>query len=200
MKVCIQCNLELGLEEFYWKRRHLGQREARCRGCKNKNSNRIDLVLVRRVRQKRHRDANPEQSRIRRRRWILKHGRPLREKMNEYQNRRFRENPAYRARKNLSCRLAHIVAKRGSFKHEAVSKLLGCPRVWLEVHLESLFVSGMTWDNYGSVWHVDHIKPCSLFDLSKREQQLACFHWTNLQPLFAADNRRKSNKYGTNTH
>ena len=47
---------------------------------------------------------------------------------------------------------------------------------------------------YGS-WHIDHIKPCAKFDLSKIEEQKACFHFTNLQPLWASDNLRKSAKY-----
>lgn len=67
--------------------------------------------------------------------------------------------------------------------------------MWVEVHLESLFKTGMSWENYGPVWHVDHIKPCALFDLTDPEQQRICFHWTNLQPLFALDNMRKSDSY-----
>ena len=43
----------------------------------------------------------------------------------------------------------------------------------------------MTWDNYGGYWHIDHIIPCCRFDLTKEEEQLKCFHYTNLQPLFA---------------
>lgn len=42
----------------------------------------------------------------------------------------------------------------------------------------------MNWINQGTVWEVDHIKPCSLFDLSKENEQQKCFHYTNLQPLF----------------
>lgn len=70
-------------------------------------------------------------------------------------------------------------------------ELIGCPMVWLEAHLESLFAPCMTWGNHGKVWHIDHIKPCAKFDLTDPEQQRICFHWTNLQPLFAADNIRK---------
>jgi hypothetical protein len=53
----------------------------------------------------------------------------------------------------------------------------------------------MSWDNYGfRGWHIDHKKPCALFDLSLPEQQRECFHFSNLQPLWAADNLAKGVK------
>ena len=47
----------------------------------------------------------------------------------------------------------------------------------------------------GKEIHIDHIKPCAKFDLTKKEEQEKCFHYTNLQPLWAIDNMMKSNKY-----
>jgi hypothetical protein len=61
--------------------------------------------------------------------------------------------------------------------------------------LEKKFLPGMNWENYGE-WHIDHIVPCSSFDLSKSEQQKICFNYSNLQPLWAADNIRKSDSIG----
>ena len=52
----------------------------------------------------------------------------------------------------------------------------------------------MTWDNYGD-WHVDHIRPCCSFDLTKIEEQNICFHYTNLQPLWAEENFKKNGRY-----
>jgi hypothetical protein len=52
----------------------------------------------------------------------------------------------------------------------------------------------MTWENYGSYWHVDHIHPCSLFDFSIEENRNKCFNWTNLTPLEGIENIKKSNK------
>ena len=70
-------------------------------------------------------------------------------------------------------------------------ELVGCDIDTLCLHLESQFQKGMEWINYGE-WHVDHIKPCASFDLSDPKQQQECFHYTNLQPLWAADNLAKA--------
>jgi hypothetical protein len=51
----------------------------------------------------------------------------------------------------------------------------------------------MSFKNYGK-WHIDHIRPCASFDLSKASEQKECFHYTNLQPLWAEDNLSKGIK------
>ena len=84
----------------------------------------------------------------------------------------------------------------GTSKSAATLELLGCSVEELKKHLENQFIKGMTWNNYGlHGWHIDHIKPCASFDLTKEEEQRKCFHYTNLQPLWAKDNLSKSNKY-----
>jgi len=72
-------------------------------------------------------------------------------------------------------------------------ELTGCSKEELITHLQSKFTEGMTWDNYGE-WHIDHILPCVSFNLEDPEEQKKCFHWTNLQPLWAIDNIRKGAK------
>jgi hypothetical protein len=73
--------------------------------------------------------------------------------------------------------------------------LLGCSIVFLKERLESQFKKGMTWDNWAlDGWHIDHIYPCTSFDLTKKSEQKICFHWSNLQPLWAKDNLSKSAK------
>ena len=63
-------------------------------------------------------------------------------------------------------------------------------RDWLSFQFET----GMTWDNYGREWQIDHVLPMSRFDLSDPTNRMICFGWTNLQPLWTADNRLKSNR------
>jgi hypothetical protein len=74
--------------------------------------------------------------------------------------------------------------------------LLGCSIEFLKKHLETQFTEGMSWDNYTYYgWHIDHIKPCKLFDLSKPEEQQKCFHYSNLQPMWWHDNLIKKANY-----
>ncbi len=92
-------------------------------------------------------------------------------------------------------------ALRGERKHHRSLELLGCSISDLRLRLESLWKPGMTWENWGTwkhngpmKWHIDHIKPCASFDLRDPEQQRKCFHYSNLQPLWAIDNLKKGKR------
>ena len=87
-------------------------------------------------------------------------------------------------------------AVKGNVKSARTQELIGCSVEALRSHLESRFKDGMTWENYGE-WHVDHIIPCSSFDFTNSSEQFECFNYKNLQPLWAAENIRKSNKMPT---
>ena len=97
---------------------------------------------------------------------------------------------------NIETRINIAIKNRGYKKSNYTLKLLGCSINEVRQHLENQFQDGMTWKNYGkNGWHVDHIKPLSLFDLTQEEEQKKAFHYTNLQPLWAKDNLSKGNKY-----
>jgi len=84
---------------------------------------------------------------------------------------------------------------RGKNKSAATLSLLGCSIEHLKLHLQSQFKPGMHWNNWSlEGWHIDHILPCARFDLSKPEEQRKCFHYTNLQPLWAKENLTKRDK------
>ncbi|MBW8384249.1 MAG: hypothetical protein K0M69_17230 [Youngiibacter sp.] len=84
-------------------------------------------------------------------------------------------------------------AIKGESKSDATLDLIGCTPEHLRGHIESQFEDGMTWETYGR-WHVDHIIPCSAFDLSNPVELKRCFNYKNLRPLWAEQNLRKSNK------
>lgn len=114
------------------------------------------------------------------------------DKINSYYKRWREENPGAKIAGNMRVRIREVIS-RGS-RSESTMKMIGCSISELEAHLSGQFTEGMTWDNYGE-WHVDHIRPCASFDLSDPSQQKECFHYTNLQPLWAEDNLRKGAKY-----
>lgn len=108
----------------------------------------------------------------------------------------YNTNPNFRIRVLLRSRMYKAIKCQGGDKDESSSGLLGCPPSYVWDHLQSLFLPGMTLENHGVLWHIDHVRPCASFDLTDPEQQKACFHWTNLQPLYALDNLKKGCKYG----
>lgn len=108
-------------------------------------------------------------------------------------NRVKRAKPEGRIESNLRSRVWS--ALKGKSKSFRTLQLIGCDFEALRLHIEMQFQDGMSWANYGlHGWHIDHIRPCSSFDLSDPEQQKACFHYSNLQPLWAVDNLRKARK------
>ena len=88
------------------------------------------------------------------------------------------------------------IRKQFGSKASRTHDVIGCTVAELSQHLQIQFTDGMTWDNYGrNGWHVDHVRPCASFDLTDPDQQRQCFHYTNLQPLWAVDNIRKGSKW-----
>jgi hypothetical protein len=88
-----------------------------------------------------------------------------------------------------------LLALKGTFKASNTLILTGAPNwefVWK--HLESTFKLGMTRENHGKIWQIDHVIPCASFDLYKPEEQFKCFHYSNLQALFVHENLSKGSK------
>jgi len=103
-----------------------------------------------------------------------------------------KKSPLHRITTSMRTRLSSYCRKIQIDKNFKTMDALGCTSSELKHHLQSKFTEGMNWDNYGK-WHVDHIKPISFAKTEQEAIQLS--HYTNLQPLWAADNLKKSNKY-----
>jgi hypothetical protein len=106
---------------------------------------------------------------------------------------RLKNDSEYRLRCNLKARI--ISALKGKGKSARTMELIGCNLSQLKEHLASKFKKGMTFENHSyKGWHIDHKIPCAAFDLRCPVQQLACFNYNNLQPLWASDNMSKGSK------
>ncbi len=80
-------------------------------------------------------------------------------------------------------------------KKNRTIEYLGCSIGEYVTYLESKFTPEMTWENQGTYWEIDHIKPIDKFDLTNSNELIECFHYSNTQPLHWKDNREKSNKF-----
>lgn len=114
------------------------------------------------------------------------------EKVNASRRKWFANNPSQRLANNLRNRVRGVL--QGKYKSAKTVELLGCSIESFSIYLESKFESGMTWENYGTKWEIDHIMPCAIFDLTKPEHQRRCFHFSNYQPLPISENRSKGAK------
>lgn len=143
------------------------------------------------------REKSKTESRLKRlermKRWRAENKGRLREWHRKRDKERRATDRGYRLNRSLRARL-HKYLKAAILKKQwRTSELIGCDNTELKNHIEAQFIPGMTWENYGD-WHIDHRIPLSRFDLSKPEQQKSACHFSNLQPLWAEENMKKSNK------
>lgn len=120
--------------------------------------------------------------------------------MNRAVNDRRRSDPVKKLICNIRTYLSMTLSKNQSAKGSNTFKILGYDADTLRRHLEKQFKDGMTWDNYGNVWHVDHRIPTDAFNFKQVDKRKLhevirkCWALDNLQPLDAIENMRKSNK------
>ena len=171
-------------------------REKRIAQAKAKYESNKDQILSQ-LKEKYHLDAEDSRKRLRERR------KANRDQVNERQRKYWKDwwsinkdNPFIKITQSARSRISEAIRNKSTTRSGNTTKLLGCTFEQLYEHLESLFKNGMTWENYGrDGWHVDHIRPCSSFNLADPEQQKQCFHYTNLQPLWWYENLSKGDKW-----
>ena len=75
-----------------------------------------------------------------------------------------------------------------------IQNVIGCSVQNFKYWIEYNFNNEMNWNNHGTVWHIDHVLPCSKFNLENDDEVSICFNWKNLRPLTASKNLAKNNK------
>lgn len=208
MKICKKCQEEKSEKEFSFRSRPKNWLSSYCKECMKIYQQNWALRNKKQINQKSldYYYENKEHIKTKQKEWYSKNRSSILKRQQEYVKRpdvivrrrkvmnrwvmnRIKNDPSFRIRRTLSTRIWH--ALKGNCESKKTIELLGCGIQNVKTWLESKFQSGMSWNNYGE-WHIDHIIPCNSFDLTKKEEQLKCFHHSNLQPLWKHDNLVKS--------
>lgn len=117
-------------------------------------------------------------------------------KTKEKQNQRARErrktDPWFLTMQRIRARMTKAMMSQSVTKNHPMEELLGCTVKEFKEHLERQFKPGMSWEEKNFV--IDHIIPCSHFDLTDIEEQKKCFNYKNMQPLTFKENAKKGDK------
>jgi hypothetical protein len=174
IKKCLICNLEKSLKDYRINRKSNDNFSNICLDCLPKNS---WTKEKQRISEKKYRDNNPDK---------------MKEKY-KIQSK----NINRRVRDSLNHRISDALFSKNIRKSNKTFYYLGCDIHFLKKWLSYLFEENMSFDNYGE-WHLDHVKPCSSYDLSNENEILECFNWKNIQPLWKSDNLKKNSKIDIN--
>jgi len=164
-KKCTFCNESKNLEDFH--NRKLGKmgKSSICKQCQN-------------IKLKKYREENVEN---------------IKKNRNDWRNKKNKVNSLFKLKNNVRCRIYDFFNFRKINKNNKTFDIIGCTPEYLKEYIENKFTENMSWDNYGIFgWHIDHIIPLSSANTDEEIYKLC--HYTNLQPLWAEENIKKSNK------
>ena len=187
-KKCPKCHLHKDLESFHKDKNRVDGRTIYCKDCRH-------LCAEQRWKDSKiyhasYRELNKDIIKKKQRDYLVKNRKTIMARKALYKKEREINDPEYRLKSRIRTRIWNVL--KGGGKSQPTLKLLGCTIAQLKSHLESQFSEGMSWENHRrDGWHIDHVLPCASFDLTDPKQQAECFHYTNLQPLWAEDNLKK---------
>ena len=190
IRTCNTCNLIKPITEYHKGKRNPGGFCSECKQCshhRQKLSKQVRRSLTSTVRCKQLTSDNNTMTKNTK--YVVR----TLEERKQLRNKRRRE----RYKSNIHFRMSVVLRQRaknailGRHKKTSALKLVGCTLQFLKNWIEYQFTEGMTWDNFGE-WQLDHVKPCAMFDLSDISNQLECFNWKNVRPMWAKENAKKS--------
>jgi hypothetical protein len=186
-KECNECGNEKSIDEFAIRDINKGTYHNRCKVCTNLYA-------------EKWRNKNKESIQIKQKEWYETKGKEWkkeyeeqnRDHINKTSRNRYKSDKQYRMKKILRSRFKKVML--GKKKYNSILSYINLPLIEFNKWIEYQFDENMNWDNQGIYWDIDHVMPCSSFDLTKKEEIAKCFNWKNMRPLKKEDNNKKSNK------
>ena len=194
MKICRCCKVDKPLSDYHNVKTMADGVHHTCKECRKRQSRchylkHRDRIIVK---MSEYSKDNKEQELIRKRRYYREDKNGMKNKIKEDRRKKYASDPLFRLTDLTRCAIRRAFADTKIIKSARSSDLLGADKIVIRAWLESQFEAGMTWANQG-LWHIDHIVP--LASASNGSDIVKLCHYTNLQPLWGEDNRKKKAKY-----
>lgn len=177
-KECKKCNTLLSIEKF--RKKHENTFSSICRDCEN-------------IQRKEYYYNNLDKEKERVVTYIKNNKNKVLKAKRINRQKRYDNDPNYKLESLIRSRFRHALKDKKN-KKNSTFKYLGCTIQEVKDWLSYNFKEGMTWENHGTKWHIDHIIPCASFDFTEENNIYKCFHWSNLAPLECSENIKKSDK------
>jgi hypothetical protein len=207
MKNCKVCKERKELEEFYKAKTNKDGRDGTCKLCRNSVSRKwySNNKDYHKKLTKTYYENNKDKAAEYTKQWYINNkDRKLevarkweinnKDKRNEIA-KRFRSKVKNKVSNNFSRMVYHSL--KGNKQGMTWESVVGYSLVELIDHLENKFHNDINWENYGSEWSIDHIRPIQSFNIIDYncDEFKKCWELSNLQPLLTSDNIRKSDKW-----
>lgn len=204
MKLCTSCNIFKEKTLFHKDKQKKDGLRSSCKECKSKqdkkwreNNKDHKKILTEKIkeRSKTWYEANKEKIAKVNQIWykenqdkVLKYKEKQKDYMKQYFKMKYASDIRYKLRNSLNKRIRDCIRK-----NKNTTSYVGCDIDFLIMWFEYQFENNMTWDNYGSYWSIDHVKPCASFDFSSEEDIKLCYSQENLRPCTISENSTKRN-------
>ncbi len=186
-KTCTECGETKPLEEYHKDKCGKYGRKAKCKECRNAYKKAYDQSEAGKAYKKAYNQSEAGKAAKK----AYRESEAGKAKRKAYMKNRRHNDPVFKLRCRLRSGFCDWI--KGNTKTCRTEQYVGCTYKELLDHLESQFEEGMTWENQGE-WHIDHFKAQSRFDPTIEEEAFKCWHYTNLQPMWAEINIKHSDK------
>lgn len=171
-----------------------------------REDNKEEQASARKDRERARRKNNPEYFKEKAKRWADRNRDKIKVSARAYaakqpagwrreKDARYREGkadcPLFRLAKRIRTTTRNAFNRKKIKKNNLTIEMVGCSWEVLKQHIEKQFTKGMRWSNM-HLWHIDHIVP--LASAQTESELVALAHFSNLRPLWAAENMEKGDK------
>ena len=187
--VCNVCMIDFQAENYRPKMCPTCSRQKRLDRCKSyKQTHKEQVSDYNKVYKEEHKEEVDEYNRV----YNIENREEIQQRQTKQQRERRKKDPEFKLSKSIRRDFySFVIGVNSNPKIKDMEKIIGCNHSHLICWIEHQFTENMSWNNYGNVWHIDHVLLCSMFNMLVNEECNTCFAWENTRPLYALLNLKR---------